>query len=303
VRSSGQTLRNPGPSWGYRVLSWARHDWPEWLYRAGIFIGVWLAVLSMPRQRRYSKEYLTVVLRRKVRMRDCFNHFRALTESLVFKLEFGHALDSANFHYSNAGNPQAFASLVQSDRPALFGTFHVGHSDLIGCMLSGFDRKVRMVREQVGNSYDLKVLERIFGQSVEFVWVNQGESMLFALKSAAEDGVSLALQCDREEHGSRHRTFDFLGARRRFPVTIYHLAFLFKMPVVFSFGFSVGTHKTEVVCSDVFEPAGDSKREMMEAGYAHFQGVLALLESMLYVHPFAWFNFLPLNTEADDHVT
>jgi hypothetical protein len=54
-----------------------------------------------------------------------------------------------------------------------------------------------------------------------------------------------------------------------------------------------------VVCSDVFEPVGESKREVMEAGYAHFQGVLDLLESMLYQYPFAWFNFLPLNTEKD----
>jgi len=268
MSSSRRRLRNPGPSWGYRFLSWARHDWPDWLYRPSIFVGVWVSVLCMPHQRRSSKEYLAVVLKRTVRLSDCYTHFRALTDSLIFKLEVGRDRDSAKFHYSKAGHSDAFACLVKSDIPALFGTFHVGHSDLIGCMLSGFDRKVRMVRERVGNSYDLKVLERIFGQSVEFVWINEGESMLFALKSVAEDGVSLALQCDREEHGSRHRIFDFLGARRRFPVTIYHFSFLLNMPVVFSFGFPVGAHETEVVCSDVFEPVGESKREVMEAGYA-----------------------------------
>ncbi|MGZ0654593.1 hypothetical protein ACWPKS_03210 [Coraliomargarita sp. W4R72] len=251
----------------------------------------------MPRQRCHSREYLEVVLGRQVRLRDCFTHFLALTDSLVYKLQIGRDPTIADFRLSEQGNSEAFMSLVKSDRQALFGTFHVGHSDLLGCMLSSFDRRIRMVRERVGNAHDLELLQRIFGDSVEFVWINEGESMLFALKSVADDGVSLALQCDREEHGSRHQVFDFLGARRRFPVTIYHLAFLFKMPVAFSFGIPINEHTTEVVCSDVFDPTGENKREVLAAGYEHFQGVLTILEQALHEHPFAWFNFLPLNSD------
>ncbi len=290
-------LRNPGPSWGYRFLSWAKHDWPHWLYRSSLCAGVWIALVCMPAQRRYSREYLKLVLKRPVRFRDCFVHFLALTESLVYKLEVGRDKEAVNFRLSDRGNSAGFMSLVRSDRQALFGTFHVGHSDLLGCLLSDFGRKIRMVRERVGNAHDLEVLGRAFGDSVEFVWINEGESMLFALKSVADDGVSLALQCDREEHGSRHKDFDFLGARRRFPVTIYHLAFLFQMPVAFSFGVPVGSAVSEVVCSDVFEPVGENKRAVLEAGYAHFQQVLHLLEDVLHEHPYAWFNFLPMNSE------
>lgn len=293
-------LRNPGPSWGYQFLAWAKHDWPHWLYRPSVCAGVFVAVCCMHGRRRHSREYLSVVLGRPARFRDCFVHFLALTDSLTYKLQMGRDPAVGDFRYSKKGDAEAFTALVRSDRPALFGTFHVGHSDLLGCMLADFGRRIRMVRERVGNAHDLEVLERIFGESVEFVWINEGDSMLFALKSVAEDGVSLALQCDREEHGSRHKVFDFLGARRRFPVTIYHLAFLFDMPVVFSFGIPVDSGTTEVVCSDVFEPTGASKREVLEAGYAHFQRVLHLLEEVLYEHPYAWFNFLPLNTESSD---
>jgi len=254
----------------------------------------------MPAQRRYSREYLEVVLGRKVRFRDCFDHFLALTDSLVYKLQIGRNPGIADFKLIGKGEGEAFIELVKSDRQALFGTFHVGHSDLLGCVLSSFDRRIRMVRERVGNAHDLEVLERIFGDSVEFVWINEGDSMLFALKSVADDGVSLALQCDREEHGSRHKVFDFLGARRRFPVTIYHLAFLFKMPVSFSFAIPINEKTTEVICGDVFEPVGETKREVLEAGYAHFQGVLTMLEEVLYEHPFVWFNFIPLNSEGSD---
>lgn len=295
-------LRNPGPSWGYRFLAWANHGWPHWLYRPSLLVGVFVAVCCMPAQRRHSREYLAIVLKRRVRFRDCFTHFLALTDSLVFKLQVGRDPTFVDFRFSDKYDAATFMPLVESTRPALFGTFHVGHSDLLGCMLSDFGRRIRMVRERVGNAHDIEMLERIFGDSVEFVWINEGESMLFALKSVADDGVSLALQCDREEHSSRHKTFDFLGARRRFPVTIYHLAYLFKMPVAFSFGIPVDGKTIELVCSEVFEPTGESKREVLAAGYAHFQRVLQMLEGELYEHPYAWFNFLPLNTESPDAV-
>jgi len=293
-------LRNPGPSWGYRFLAWASQDWPGWLYRPSLKLGVWVAVCLMPRQRKYSRDYLQVVLRRPVGWRDCFCHFLALTDALVYKLEFAQRPSTSAFQLSTRGHSASFQTLLESPRPALFGTFHIGHSDLIGCLLADFGRRIRMVRERVGNAYDLKVLGDLFGESVEFVWINEGESMLFALKSVVDDGVSVALQCDREEHGSRHRVFDFLGSRRRFPVTIYHLAFLFEMPVVFSFGVPVADGMNEIFCSETFEPRGDSKREVLEAGYDHFQGVLKMLEEVLHEHPYAWFNFLPLNSEQGD---
>jgi predicted LPLAT superfamily acyltransferase len=281
---------------------WAKHVCPTWLYQPSLKIGVFIAVCCMPSQRLYSREYLEIVLQRKATLRDCCTHFLRLTESLVYKLQVGRDPSIVDFHFSDRGDPGGFMRLVESEEPALFGTFHVGHSDLLGCMLANFGRKIRMVRERVGNAYDLEMLERIFGDSVEFVWINEGESMLFALKSVADDGVSLALQCDREEHGSRHKVFDFLGARRRFPVTIYHLAFLFNMPVAFSFAVPLQNGQTEVVCSEVFVPQGDHKRDVLEAGYKHFQGVLTMLEAVLYQHPYAWFNFLPLNSEAADDV-
>jgi len=300
VRKQGRRLRNPGPAWGYHFLSWADACWPRWLFDSGVKVGVLVALLCMPRQRRYSRQYLAVILERPVTFRDCWLHFYTLTQSLLFKFKVGRSGGSPKIRMHADSEQSSFLDLVRSERPALFGTFHVGHSDMLGCMLAEFDRKVHMVRERVGNAYDLKMLERVFGDSVEFVWINEGESMLFALKNAAEDGASLALQCDREEHGSRHHSFDFLGGRRRFPVTIYHLAFMFSMPVVFSIGLS-RADGIEVVCSDIFEPVGDSKQQVLAAGFEHFQGVLTLLETTLKRDPYTWFNFLPLNTDKNAH--
>lgn len=298
MSKAGRRLRNPGPSWGYPFLAWADRWWPKRLFDGCVRFGSGVALFLMVPQRRASKEYLERVLDGPVGFHECLIHFNSLAQSLILKLRLGRENRIPDFHMRKNGLDAAFVELVQSERPALFGTFHVGHSDLTGCMLGQFGRRVRMVRQRVGNAYDLKMLERVFGKSVEFVWINEGESMLFALKSVVEDGASLALQCDREEHGSRHHVFDFLGARRRFPVTIYHLSYLFSMPVVFSFGIPVNDEVTEVVCSEIFEPAGEDRKAILEAGYRHFQGVLDILESVLKAHPYVWFNFQPLNSEA-----
>ncbi|WP_269526307.1 hypothetical protein [Coraliomargarita parva] len=302
MTKGSKRLRNPGPVGGYHFIIWFDRCLPASWFQGLLRFGVWIAFWLMPRQRAYSREYLRLALGHEPSNAEIFRHFLALSESLVAKLRIGRGQPVPEFHIVPNGQEEAFVELARSERPALFGTFHVGYSDLTGCMIGQFGRRVRMVRQRVGNAYDLTLLQRIFGEYVEFVWINEGESLLFALKSVAEDGVSLALQCDREEHGSRHQHFDFMGARRRFPVTIYHLAHLFRMPVVFSFGFPGEAGHVDVLCSRPFEPTGESKKADLQAGYLHFQEVLHQLEVELKKRPYMWFNFLPMNSE-DAHAS
>lgn len=297
-----QEPRNAGPSWGFAFLLWAKRNWPDGLFRWALGLGVWCALVLMPVQRHHSRQYLRQALNRRPGWKDCFRHFMAFTESLIFKLEVAEDPDRMQFKMAEAGYGDRFYQLVRSDQPALFGTFHVGHSDLLGCVLSRFDRKIKMVRQRVGNSHDMALLQRAYSDHVDFVWINEGESMLFALKSVADDGASIALQCDREHHASRHHAFDFLGVKRRFPVTIYHLSYIFRFPVVFSFAIPDSSGCIQVVCSDVFEPVEEAKKTHLNAGYEHFQSALNLLEEQLRQHPYFWFNFIPLNSKVSGDV-
>jgi predicted LPLAT superfamily acyltransferase len=74
-------------------------------------------------------------------------------------------------------------------------------------------------------------------------------------------------------------------------VTIYHLSHLFRMPVAFSIGVPMADGCTEVHCSEIFEPPEGGRQEVLEAGYAHFQRVLEMLEGILRQQPYVWFNF------------
>ncbi len=286
--------RNPGPSGGYSFISACDRTLPRWLFASIMDTGTLVAFALMKTQRRYSREYLEAILKRPVNRRDSFRHFRALADMLMLKLRAGRG-EPVPIQWADEEN-RLCGSLIHGEEPILLGTFHVGASDLLGFGLEQFDRPICMVRQRVGNSGDIDRLVRQSSSQVEVMWVNAENEIIFGLKEALEAGKTLALQCDRLEHTSKTAAFDFLGARRQFPVTIYRLAALYRRPVLFCLALpaSEGAGYRVHTCRP-FVPAGRSRREDIRAGREHFQGVLIWLEEHLRRHPFQWFNFLPLN--------
>jgi predicted LPLAT superfamily acyltransferase len=262
-----------------------------------LMAGTWVAVAFMPAQRAHSRTYLAAVLARPPRLRDVWRHFLSFAQSLVLELRVGRG--AAIRCVLEPENEAAFETLLASGRPALFGTFHFGASDLLGYLLGERGRRVSIIRLRVANSDDTLLLGRRYSERVSFLWINDPRNLLFELKAAIEAGESLALKCDRVEFSARTEPFDFLGRRRMFPFTIYHLAFLFDRPVVFCMAVPVSGDELRLIASPVFTPDPAAGRDAnAQAARAHFQAVLAQLETLVRQHPLQWFNFLPLNPEA-----
>ena len=290
--------RNPGPSWGYGFLLWAERWWPRGIFRPGLMAGTWVGLAFMPAQRAHSRAYLAVVLGRPARLIEVWRHFFAFADFLILKLRAGRGVPvRCALEPENAA---AFEALVRSDRPALFGTFHFGGSDLLGYLLGERGRRVSIIRLRVGNSADTRLLGQRFGGQTSFLWINDPANLLFDLKAAIEAGDSLALKCDRLEFSAKTEPFRFLGADRMFPFTIYHLALLFDRPVAFCVAVpGVRRDELRVFASPVFTPDPTAGRDANQrAARAHFQGVLDRLETLVRQHPLLWFNFLPLNPAA-----
>lgn len=298
MNASSTLLRNLGPSWGHGFLLWAVRWWPRWFFRLMLMAGTWVGLVFLPVQRAHSRAYLAVVLGRPVRLLDVWRHFFAFTDFLILKLRAGRGAAVACM--LEPENEAAFEALKDSGRPALFGAFHFGASDLLGYLLGESGRRVSIVRLRVGNSTDTRLLGERFAGRVSFLWVNDSANLLFELKAALEAGDSLALKCDRLEFSARTEPFHFLGARRLFPFTIYHLALLFDRPVVFCSAIpDGGRDELRVFASPVFTPDPTVDREAnILTARRHFQTVLTQLESLVHRYPFLWFNFLPLNPEA-----
>jgi predicted LPLAT superfamily acyltransferase len=291
-------LRNPGPSWGYSFLLWAERWWPRWFFRPMLMIGTWVGFAFLPAQRAHSRAYLSVVLGRTPGLLERWRHFFAFAEFLMLKLRAGRG---STVRCVLAPQHEAeFETLVRSGRPALFGAFHFGGSDLLGYLLGERGRRVSIIRLRVGNSGDTERLGQRFAGQVSFLWINDPAHLLFDLKAAIEAGESLALKCDRLAFSAKTEPFHFLGARRLFPFTIYHLALLFDRPVVFCTAVP-GANPDEliVLASPVFTPDPAATREAnTQAARHHFQAVLVQLEELVRRHPLLWFNFLPLNPEV-----
>jgi predicted LPLAT superfamily acyltransferase len=150
----------------------------------------------------------------------------------------------------------------------------------------------------VGNSHDTEQLAARFGDRLKFVWVNNSDDIIFALKDAAASPAAIALQCDRVGFSARTESFEFLGAHRLFPVTIYYLSLIFNRPVILSVGMPTETG-AELYASPLFAPEpGESRTVLMGRARAHFQDFLRQLEALLRNQPYQWFNFTPLNPPA-----
>ena len=292
------TRRNPGPSWGYRFLCLCDRVLPEFIFRPLRALGTAVALANMPAQRRDSRAYLATVLPRPPTLRDLFRHFFAFEENLMLKLRVAHGRAHRGVLAPGSG-PNDFAGWLARDEVALLGTFHVGDSDLLGFLLGGYERrKIYLVRLRVANSHDTEKLGALFGEWVRFVWVNEPAEMIFALKDAIAnpEGAAVAMQCDRADYSSRGEAFDFLGARRLFPFTIYHLALIFQKPVLLSVGVPGAPGESVLHSSPIFRPiAGEPRPAALARARAHFQNFLHDLEKLLRANPYLWFNFTPLN--------
>ena len=296
VNPSHQLMRNPGPSWGFAFMQNAERLVPWPVFRVLVGAGAAVAVACMPWQRRQSRDFLAVALGRRTGFVEIWRHFHTYAEFLLLKLRVARGVaHGGRFDPAHAGD---FEALVKSGEPAFFGTFHFGQSDLLGYLLGGhFQRRVFIVRLQMGNAEDTAQLGRLFGEWVGFIWVNKPENLLFALKDAVASGGSLALQCDRLEFTAKTEYFEFLGARRKFPFTIYHLALIFDRPVIFCVGLPGATRdETVLQASPAFRPDRALGREAnLQRARGHFQDVLTHLETLVRQHPRFWLNFLPLN--------
>ena len=278
---------------GFTALRLCDRLLPEAAFKPLRAAGTAIAVLSMPVQRRHSRAYLRAALGREPGLGDVFGHFFAVCEALVRRLRVA---DGKAHRCVFGPGCEDFRAWLKSGRPAFLGTFHIADSDLTGYLLAGQGkRRIHMVRERVGNSLDTEAMASRLGGLLNFVWVNDPAEMLFALKEAALGSDTIALQCDRPEHSSRSASFQFLGAERRLPVTIYHLALIFGRPVILSFGAPSLPGESTLYASPAFEPvAGEAREDALSRAHRHFQDFLKRVEEYLRVHPYQWLNFLPL---------
>ena len=288
-------IRHLETGWSNACLRAADRVLPRRLFAALAGLGVWVAVLVLWRPRLKSRRYLAAILGRAPTPREIWRHYMEFTAVHLARLRVA---GGRTHHCRPLPDCEAFTALMASGRPALLGTFHIGSSDLLGFFLGRFRRHVYMIRYRMGDPHFLRRLVDRCSAWVTFIWVNEKENLLFALKQAVESGGSIAMKCDRVGYSAKLEAFEFLGARRWFPFTIYHLGIMFDRPVTFCVSLPAGPDESVVHGFPVFEPDGSAREENLRRARLHFQGVLTGVETLLRANPYQWFNFDDLNPVA-----
>lgn len=260
-------------------------------------IGSGIGCMLMPRQRQWSRHYLTALYGRQPTTADVFRHFHAFTRMLLAKVRSG---NGQPVEIICEGDDRQRAAILFGDTPMILGTFHVGASDLLGFHIHATGRKVCMVRRAVDNSADIEQLTRVHDNAIGFIWVNDPTEMILSLRDALQSNATVALQCDRDEGSRGGDVFHFLGTKRVFRTSVYRLARLFNRRVLFCIAIpDSGYQRFRILSHHCFDGSGLDDNNFRAAAHTHFQDVLHWLESILKQHPFQWFNFLPLNSPAD----
>lgn len=295
--SSTATERNPGPDGSYVLIGWSLKHMPGWFNRAGMDIGTWIAWATLPRQRGYSRQYLRLALGREPTTHEIWTHIRTYTEYLILRLGICEG-EEPKVRFED-GHGDELRVWLAEERATLYGTMHVGHSDLLGFLLGNLGGRAHMVRKKVGNSDDIDRLASRYAGSVSFIWINDWSRLILAMNDALRSGCSLAMQCDRFEYSSKREGFDFFGQRLLFPFTIYHLAIMHGLPVTLSYAVAAEGEPGSIVVymPPMFHPrpGSEHRAENFAAAHAHFQGFLAMIEAQLRRTPYLWFNFTPMN--------
>jgi predicted LPLAT superfamily acyltransferase len=191
-------------------------------------------MLGMKPQRESSKAYLREILGQEARFCDVWTHFTSFAQSLITRLVAGRQKNARLIFPT--GHGEEFMTLVKSGAQVIYGTFHVGCSDLMGFALADGYCPISMIRLKVGNSHDVERFSKHYnGLGLNLIWVNEPRDVILGINNAIKRGDSIAMQCDRVDHVARSESFRFLGAKRIFPFTIYHLSALYSLPVAFCF--------------------------------------------------------------------
>ena len=181
ARSLGQGIidRNPGPAGGYRLAAWAVGHMPEWVLRISADVGTSIAWATLPWQRTYSRQYLRLALGREPAAREVWRHFRAYTEYFTQRLRI--CLGREPRIRFAPGDGDELRAWIAGGRAALYGTMHVGHSDLLGFLMANLGGRIHMVRKKVGNSEDVGWLAQRYAGGVSFIWINDWSRLVLAM--------------------------------------------------------------------------------------------------------------------------
>ncbi|WP_317202891.1 acyltransferase [Janthinobacterium sp.] len=279
---------------GMRFLFWVCRVFGRWPFRVLLYPVLGWYVLSKPRPRRASADYL-----RRVRLAGAapvpgvLRHFAAFAESILDKmLLWGGLFDAASVSFHGQDTVERSLGRGQG---ALLICSHFGNLEL--CRVLSRQRPglrlTVLVHTKHAQAFN-RMLARLNPDSqlnlMQVSEMTPATAMLLAERIAAGEFVVIA--GDRVPVSPRPRVAvaDFLGAPAAFPVGPYVLASILKCPVYLLFSMRSGARSE--VHFELFRESLRLPRQGRDAALAALAGdYAARLQHFCLRAPLQWFNF------------
>lgn len=233
-------------------------------------------LVTAPRARRASREFLTRALGRRATWRDSFRHLFVFATTLldrVFLLSGRHRDLEVTLT-----NERVFEDAIATGRGCLLLGSHLGSFELLGVVGSVERRLAINMVMHLDDGAGLRDLLAGCGETVPYKVIALGQpGSMLRVRECLERGEVVGILADRVYGEEATQSVSFLGAPARFSLSPFRLARITGAPALTVFGLFQGGRRYEVV----FEPLGAPQ----------LVPYVAILERQARRAPYNWFNF------------
>lgn len=241
----------------------------------------------------HSRHYLQKVLGRKPSWREIYQHLFTFAQVAVDRIFFlSGRLTCFNFHLHGE---QVFSP--RQETGAILAVSHFGSFDVMRALAArDVDDSVKVypVLDIQHNATAMSFLQALDPELASRVIDARtpGPELVLKLNEVINSGGYVGLMADRQFGSARTLPVNFLGDEANFPLTLWELAALLKVPVISCFGVLSGVNRYDIY----FEKLGQdfsaiSRKERAQAVEQALNIYVQQLQVLVKTYPFNWFNF------------
>ena len=276
-----------------------------WLIRAaGLYAGrgfarAWLYPITLyfcfrrTRERRDSREFLSLALGRPARAWDIFNHIHSYAATILDRIFLLSDKNLDRFDLRVDGLDALQAEMARGRGVLLLGSHFGSFEALRALTLHEPQVQLRVVMD-LKQTRALNELLHALNPSIAANVIDAGVdpgALALSLHEAAQQGALIGLLADRPRAREATAAVEFFGRTAHLPTAAYQIASMLDLPVVLAFGIYRGGNRYdlhfETFAQSIKIPRNDRATQLQ----VWAQRFAARLEYYARRYPYNWFNF------------
>lgn len=278
--------RTWGGSFGHRFLFLLMKVTPLWLAYFFMSFGVCCFLAAHSSERKSIYRYFRYIhnygwLRSSYMV--LLNHFRFGQVIIDRFAVYARGVKAVKVEISE---PDEFIPLTEQKQGIIVAGAHFGNLEIAGYSLSQDRKKIHIFAYSGEESTMQNHRESAFNRN-EVIMEHIGNDMshLFAIKNILDDGDIVQMMCDRFAGKEKGMDVSFLGHPAAFPVGMFRIADMMKIPIVTFFVARTGYRRYRIYTRQMkSDPEQDNVKVMLWQYVSH-------LEEMVRAYPEQWFNY------------